>query len=516
MVALQGREVPQLYELTVLRLVQQHLALLGYNEALKALEMESGVSFLDPGLDHSGLLTLLRGSVALVDDLYDLLMRSASEVRPAELDELLFSVGLLSEDVAADDASGSVWGEQTTDKNLVIVDGQLKLATVNQLIRKLTSEEERDMTFLKCFLSTYHSFITPQRLLGKLMERFDVPEGVESDPGKSMKIKSRVVNVLKQWLNTHPQDFSDSMATTLEAFINKMGVGVLADSLKQPVQRLTSLREAPTGAGATPLNLSGNNSGALAAATTPPEPIVDLETIFLPNFDLSMLDEEEVARQLTLMMATMFVQIEPLELFRRKTRSPTVSRFISEFNRTSYFISHCIVRGKSARERAKEWTRWINVANHLSKLQNFTTLTAVLGALASTPVYRLRETAKEIPPRAKQMQLELEHVMSSAGSFKVYRERLTQLRPPAIPYVGLLLQDLTFLDTNASLIDGMVNWTKRSKIYEVISTVTRFQGVPYNLQAVPQVQAFLAAQPTYTEDELYLLSITNEPKKSKA
>lgn len=501
-----GREVGQLKDLTVLRLVQQHLTVEGYHNAARALEDESGVAYVDPGLDDSRLLALLRGAMRLVDEVYDLTLKSVGDARPAELDELLYSVGLLGEDMV-EDSSGSVWAEQTTEKNLVIVDGQLKMASVNQLIRKLTSEVESDVVFLKCFLMTYQSFISPSRLLNKLMERFDVPEDVESEASKAMKIKSRVVNVIKQWLNTHPRDFSDSMLVTLEAFINKMGVGVLADSLKQPLQRLTSSRD---GGRASLLQ----SMGAVAAQTTPPpEPIVNLETIFLPHFNLSMLDEEELARQLTLVMAGLFVKIQPAELFHRKTRSANVSKFIAEFNRTSYFIAHCIVSHKTTRERAKEWTHWINVAQHLYKLQNFTTLTAVLGALSSTPVYRLHLTEKELQPRAKQTQAELQRLMAPAGSYRAYRDHLAQLAPPAIPYVGLLLQDLTFLDTNASLIDGLVNWTKRAKMYELVDAVLRFQQPAFNLQVVPQVQAFLSAQPTYTEDELFRISVANEPRR---
>jgi hypothetical protein len=472
---------------------------------------ESGVSFVDPGIDDSRLVTLLRGSMTLVDTIYDLLMKSSgSSSRVAELDELLYSVGILSDDMATEDVSGSIWAEQTTDKNLVIVDGQVKLGSVNQLVRKLTSEVEADVGFLKCFLMAYSSFITPTRLLAKLMERFDVPEEVETDPAKKMKIKSRVANVLKQWLNTQPRDFSDSMVSTLEEFISeKMGVGVLADSLKQPLQRLVALREGGDG-----ISLHSSGSG-ISVQATPPEPIVNLETIFLPDFNLSMLDDEEVARQLTLRMANLFGRIQPAELFKQQTRAQNVAKFIAEFNRTSYFIAHCIVSGATVRDRAKEWTHWVNVGYHLYKLQNFTTLTAVLGALASTPVYRLGHTVKEIAPRTKQTQVELERIMASAGSFKVYRDHLAQLLPPAIPYVGLLLQDLTFLDTNASKIDGLVNWTKRAKMFELIDSVLRFQQPSFNLQVVPQVQAYLSAQPTYTEDELYRISITNEPREKK-
>lgn len=104
--------------------------------------------------------------------------------------------------------------------------------------------------------------------------------------------------------------------------------------------------------------------------------------------------------------------------------------------------------------------------------------------------------------------------MSSTGSFKAYRDELAQTAPPAVPYVGLLLTDLTFLETNANTVDGLINFTKRARMHALIDeAVVRFQSATYNLQVVPQVQALLAAQPAYTEDELYAISVAREQRE---
>ncbi len=165
---------------------------------------------------------------------------------------------------------------------------------------------------------------------------------------------------------------------------------------------------------------------------------------------------------------------------------------------------------------------------------------AVLAAFNCSAVYRMRRTAKELRPAVRQAQAELEKAMNSGGSFKSYRDHVATLAPPAIPYVGLLLTDLTFIDTNANTVDGLVNWTKRAKVsrsfcclcfapccarhangvgacsptqmYELIDAVLRFQQPGFNLQEVPQVQGFLSAQPLYSEDDLYRLSIAREPR----
>lgn len=118
------------------------------------------------------------------------------------------------------------------------------------------------------------------------------------------------------------------MIAGLNRFVAKMGAGALADSLRQPIARLMSRK--------TEDKESGDVFSAIKAAAiaNPPEPIVDLKTIFLPDvtwakkkkgrkggcltlilqFSLSMMNSEELARQLTLMFHEVFVLIRPSEM----------------------------------------------------------------------------------------------------------------------------------------------------------------------------------------------------------
>lgn len=149
----------------------------------------------------------------------------------------------------------------------------------------------------------------------------------------------------------------------------------------------------------------------------------------------------------------------------------------------------------------------------MHKLQNFTGLMAVLAAFNVSAVHRLKQTVKEVPPVAKQTLVDLERVMSSSSSFKAYRDLIGSVAPPAVPYVGLLLQDLTFIECNPNRVEGgLVSWSKRTKIYESVESVMRFQNTKYNLMRVPQIQQHILSQPMYSEDELYALSQAREAR----
>ena len=62
-----------------------------------------------------------------------------------------------------------------------------------------------DLEFVKTFLYTYQSFSTPERLLKKLIERYNVvrPEGMTLKAFSVMKqtIQARVINAFKLWVD---------------------------------------------------------------------------------------------------------------------------------------------------------------------------------------------------------------------------------------------------------------------------------------------------------------------------
>ena len=62
-----------------------------------------------------------------------------------------------------------------------------------------------DLEFVKTFLYTYQSFATPERLLRKLVERYNVvrPGGMSLKGFAVMKqtIQVRVINALKLWVD---------------------------------------------------------------------------------------------------------------------------------------------------------------------------------------------------------------------------------------------------------------------------------------------------------------------------
>jgi len=84
-------------------------------------------------------------------------------------------------------------------------------------------------------------------------------------------------------------------------------------------------------------------------------------------------------------------------------------------------------------------------------------------------------------------------LMTAESSYKNYREVLGTTIPPCIPYIGVYLIDLTYMeDGNPDMIDSRINFVKRDMISKVIQQIKQYQECSY-------------AGESYSEDLMQLL-----------
>ena len=116
----------------------------------------------------------------------------------------------------------------------------------------------------------------------------------------------------------------------------------------------------------------------------------------------------------------------------------------------------------------------------------------LLGGLNSCPVRRLKASWKEIPDEEKQIVDELDSEMKHESSYKRYRLASREAAPPIVPYIGIYLTDLTFIeDGNPSVFDkNHINMTKYEKIAAVIAEFRSHQN-RYAFTPVPEIQDYL-------------------------
>ena len=106
----------------------------------------------------------------------------------------------------------------------------------------------------------------------------------------------------------------------------------------------------------------------------------------------------------------------------------------------------------------------------------------------------------------------------SDKNHKFLRNRIKECRPPVVPFIGLYLKDLTFVeDGNSTFLENgtLVNMDKCYKISDIISSIQIYQEIGYHLEykELPDIQDWIANLELLEEDYLFQRSLLVEPRK---
>ncbi|XP_055002546.1 ral guanine nucleotide dissociation stimulator isoform X2 [Sorex araneus] len=263
-----------------------------------------------------------------------------------------------------------------------------------------------------------------------------------------------------------------------------------------------------------------------------------------------------VAEQFTLMDAELFKKVVPYHCLGsiwsqrdkkgKEHLAPTVRATVAQFNS----VANCVIttclgaRSVSARDRARVLEHWIEVARECRVLKNFSSLYAILSALQSNAIHRLKKTWEEVPRDSLRVFQKLSEIFSDENNYSLSRELLikegtskfatlemnpkrAQKRPKetgtiqgTVPYLGTFLTDLVMLDTAMKdyLYGRLINFEKRRKEFEVIAQIKLLQSACNNYSIEPE-EAFAAwfrAVERLSETESYNLSCELEPPSEPA
>ena len=108
--------------------------------------------------------------------------------------------------------------------------------------------------------------------------------------------------------------------------------------------------------------------------------------------------------------------------------------------------------------------------------------------------------------------------MGSTKNFAEYRDTLHKAVPPCVPFLGVYLTDLTFIEDGIPSIikkTTLINFAKRAKTAEVIRDIQQYQNVPYPLQPVPELAEYILSNMRTAGDvhEMYEMSLQVEPRE---
>jgi len=164
-------------------------------------------------------------------------------------------------------------------------------------------------------------------------------------------------------------------------------------------------------------------------------------------------------------------------------RFPNLSAMIGRFNAVHRFVTLCIVSCGELPHRVRTLAHFVEVSCHCLELRNFFCLMAVFSALDSIAVSKLKYCWLRLDAKHKAMRSKLAAVCDPNHNFKALRNRMHSAfmeREAAIPYIGLFLSDLTFVnDGAAKLVEGFINFKRFERFTERCKIVESFQSISY-------------------------------------
>ncbi|XP_056234643.1 ral guanine nucleotide dissociation stimulator-like 1 isoform X1 [Seriola aureovittata] len=428
----------------------------------------------------------------------------------------------------------------------------IRAGTMERLVETLlTAFGDNDLTYTSIFLSTYRAFTSTQTVLQLLLDRYGCVEENEQGTDKCQgsetngAIRNALASILRAWLDQCPEDFQEPPDyPCLHRLMDYLRKALPGSEALRRAEGLLEQLQSQAGMDDTDAGFHGNSSFCLGE-----EEEVEIEV----QEDFLSFDADLVAEQLTYMDALLFKKVVPHHCLgsiwsqrdkkHNKHSAPTIRATITQFNAVAACVVSTVLKHKQIRPhvRARVIQRWIDIAQECRIRKNFSSLRAIVSALQSNPLYRLKRAWACVHKDSMQTFEELSDIFSDHNNYLTSRELLMregtskfaslescakehqkrthkrlQLQREmgamqgTIPYLGTFLTDLTMLDTALpDLVEGgLINFEKRRREFEVIAQIKLLQSAcnSYCLTPEPTFLRWFKSQPQLSEEESYALS----------
>ncbi|XP_035740211.1 ral guanine nucleotide dissociation stimulator-like isoform X2 [Vespa mandarinia] len=421
----------------------------------------------------------------------------------------------------------------------------LKAGTVQRLVESLANDDgELESTYINVFLATYRAFTTPREVLELLLARYDaLDENTGALTGEQHR--KTLIQALHVWLDAYPGDWKTPpnhplLARLLDFAHRRLPGSELELKARHRLHRFQREDQ---------IDCVVYDNGRVHGSS-------DSNGDQWTSYTFPEVPQRHFAEQLTRMDAEVFKKLVAHQclgaVWSRRDRSrnheaATVLATVNQFNAVSLRVISTILTEPTmkSQDRARILEAWIDIAQELRVLKNFSSLKAIVSGLQSNPVYRLEKCWQSMPREKHELFRELERIFSEENNAWTQRELLIKegtakfadtagrsdrhlqklfqkqnthagnISYGTIPYLGTFLTDLTMIDTAIpdTIADGLINFDKRRKEFEVLARIRLLQGAAnaYNFSTDPLFDRWFHSVVVLDDREAYKLSCQIEP-----
>ncbi|XP_034550614.1 rap guanine nucleotide exchange factor 4 isoform X3 [Notolabrus celidotus] len=209
-------------------------------------------------------------------------------------------------------------------------------------------------------------------------------------------------------------------------------------------------------------------------------------TGLLGSFEL--MSSKDVAYHMTSYDWELFNCVHELELIyhtfgRQNVKKTTVNLdlFLRRFNEIQFWVITEMCLCSQFSKRVQLLKKFIKIAAHCKEYRNVNAFFAIVMGLSNPAVCRLNQTWEKLPSKFRKFYGEFENLMDPSRNHRAYRLTVAKLDPPIIPFMPLLIKDITFThEGNKTFIDNLVNFEKMRMIANTVKLLRFCRSHPFS------------------------------------
>ncbi|XP_017556999.2 rap guanine nucleotide exchange factor 5 isoform X1 [Pygocentrus nattereri] len=212
-------------------------------------------------------------------------------------------------------------------------------------------------------------------------------------------------------------------------------------------------------------------------------PLTDCQELAQRPTRLLGINTWDVSVALTNLDWSLFNSVHEQELIyytfsRQASSGHTVAleQLLQRCNEVQQWVMSEVLLCPSLGKRVQLLKKFIKIAAHCKAQRNLNSSFAIIMGLNTAAVSRLNQTWEKVPGKFKKLFSELELLTDPSLNHKAYRDAFRKMKPPKIPFMPLLLKDITFIhEGNKTFHDNLVNFEKLHMIADTVRHIRHCQ-----------------------------------------
>ncbi|MFH4980464.1 hypothetical protein AB6A40_007173 [Gnathostoma spinigerum] len=184
---------------------------------------------------------------------------------------------------------------------------------------------------------------------------------------------------------------------------------------------------------------------------------------------MELLGSVEIAHQLSVFHMQLFEATNEIELVSQVVGrdhfpgriSSNLDLLMRRFNEVQFWTTTEVLLAHGTSKRLAMLKKFIKIATHSKENRDLMSLFAITLGLSNVAVSRLTRLWEKLPSKMRRQYAEFEALLDPSRNHRAYRMLVSKMGAPTVPFVPLLLKDLTFThEGNKTYFAGLVNFEK--------------------------------------------------------